>query len=255
MGLRSNLYSSYTRPSCVKTSRIARTARQFQGKNWGQSPHFQKLLYLTVAEKIALYAAPIWANPMGARKIRQLSALQRPFAINLCKAYRTTATNAAQVLAGIIPLHIKALMESAYAQLIHLRRDATFGNTTYSPVQYEHRGDVLRTHPSIKGTGIRTVKSNCLHRDTLTKIYTDGSKHEHGVGSAFIHYDGSNTEYTWKGHLKPENSVFQAEGSYCSHSSGTAYTQQQYTGSYHIHGQPFSNKCNRKSTPCIAEHH
>ncbi|XP_035221692.1 uncharacterized protein LOC118194622 [Stegodyphus dumicola] len=25
------------------------------------------------------------------------------------------------------------------------------------------------------------------------------------------HYDGSNTEYTWKGHLKPENSVFQAE--------------------------------------------
>ncbi|XP_035216584.1 uncharacterized protein LOC118190010 [Stegodyphus dumicola] len=148
---------------------------------------------------------------MGARKIRQLSALQRPFAINLCKAYRTTATNAAQVLAGIIPLHIKALMESAYAQLIHLRRDATFGNTTYSPVQYEHRGDVLRTHPSIKGTGIRTVKSNCLHRDTLTKIYTDGSKHEHGVGSAFIHYDGSNTEYTWKGHLKPENSVFQAE--------------------------------------------
>ncbi|XP_035211909.1 uncharacterized protein LOC118186033 [Stegodyphus dumicola] len=89
----------------VRTANIAKKASQFRGQNWGQNPYI--LLYLTVAERIVLYASAIWALPMGSREIKALSTIQRPFALNICKAYRTTATNAALVLTGLTPLHIK----------------------------------------------------------------------------------------------------------------------------------------------------
>ncbi|XP_035222582.1 uncharacterized protein LOC118195388 [Stegodyphus dumicola] len=200
-----------------KTSIIARIARQFQGRNWGQNPHIQKVLYLTVVEKIALYAAVIWAQPMGTRKIRQLTTLQRPFALQLSKAYRTTATSAATVLAGILPLHIKAEMEATFTKLIHLRKDATFANTSYSPVQFERPSTSTHTHPALRGSGTH-IKIDKQQTHTSTRaprngnqIYTDGSKQENGVGSAFVHYENGKTVHDWQGQLRTHNSIFQAE--------------------------------------------
>ncbi|XP_035221292.1 uncharacterized protein LOC118194189 [Stegodyphus dumicola] len=200
-----------------KTSIIARIARQFQGRNWGQNPHIQKVLYLTVVEKIALYAAVIWAQPMGTRKIRQLTTLQRPFALQLSKAYRTTATSAATVLAGILPLHIKAEMEATFTKLIHLRKDATFANTSYSPVQFERPSTSTHTHPALRGSGTHIkIDKQQTHTSTHAprngnQIYTDGSKQENGVGSAFVHYENGKTVHDWQGQLRTHNSIFQAE--------------------------------------------
>ncbi|XP_035222378.1 uncharacterized protein LOC118195229 [Stegodyphus dumicola] len=200
-----------------KTSIIARISRQFQGRNWGQNPHIQKVLYLTVVEKIALYAAVIWAQPMGTRKIRQLTTLQRPFALQLSKAYRTTATSAATVLAGILPLHIKAEMEATFTKLIHLRKDATFANTSYSPVQFERPSTSTHTHPALRGSGTHIkIDKQQTHTSTHAprngnQIYTDGSKQENGVGSAFVHYENGNTVHDWQGQLRTHNSIFQAE--------------------------------------------
>ncbi|XP_035221285.1 uncharacterized protein LOC118194183 [Stegodyphus dumicola] len=42
-------------------------------------------------------------------------------------------------------------------------------------------------------------------------LYTDGSKHAEGVGSAFLHCWQSQELHHWKGHLGDSNSVFQAE--------------------------------------------
>ncbi|XP_035210231.1 uncharacterized protein LOC118184635 [Stegodyphus dumicola] len=186
-----------------KTSDIARKARAFQGKNWGQNHHIQKILYHAVAEKIVLYAAAVWAQPMGGRKIKHLTSLQRPFSLNLCKVYRTTATSSATVLAGLIPLHIRAEQEAVYTTLIYLRKDATFGNITYSPLQFQSPGNTLHTHPARKDTGIRINISRIqplsmtrVSRDT--QIYTDGSKQEDGVGSAFAHYDKGRIIHVWK---------------------------------------------------------
>ncbi|XP_035232587.1 uncharacterized protein LOC118204366 [Stegodyphus dumicola] len=82
----------------VRTTEHCKESQAVSGtKTGGRTLTFKKLLYLTVAERIVLYASAIWALPMSSRKIKALSAIQRPFALNISKAYRTTATNAALV--------------------------------------------------------------------------------------------------------------------------------------------------------------
>ncbi|XP_035215900.1 uncharacterized protein LOC118189414 [Stegodyphus dumicola] len=44
-----------------------------------------------------------------------------------------------------------------------------------------------------------------------THIFTDGSKQEECVGSAYIHYQDGLIEQEWKGRLQNHNSIFQAE--------------------------------------------
>ncbi|XP_035221789.1 uncharacterized protein LOC118194711 [Stegodyphus dumicola] len=199
----------------AKTSAIARMTRKFQGRNWGLNPHIQKVLYSTVVEKIALYAAAIWAQPMTTRKIKQLTSLQRPFVISICRAYCTTATSSALTLAGIVPLHIQAELEATYTRVLHLRKDASFAGTLYSPALYEHPKTPLHTHPAHKGLGVHThimqqPNKEIQHISNHT-LYTDGSKHAEGVGSAFLHCWQSQELHHWKGHLGDSNSVFQAE--------------------------------------------
>ncbi|XP_035218322.1 uncharacterized protein LOC118191612 [Stegodyphus dumicola] len=153
---------------------------------------------------------------MGGRKIKHLTLLQRPFALNLCKAYRITATSSATVLAGLIPLHIRAEQKSVYTTLIYLRKDATLDNITYSPLQFQSPGNTFHSHPARKGTGIsinisriQPLSVTRVSRDT--QIYTDGSKQEDGVGSAFAHYDKGRIIHVWKGRLDLNKSVLQAD--------------------------------------------
>ncbi|XP_035217611.1 uncharacterized protein LOC118190924 [Stegodyphus dumicola] len=200
-----------------KTSIIARKARTFQRKNWGQSHHIQKLLYHTVAENIATYASATWVQPMSVRKIKLLTSLQRPFALNLTRAYRTTATSSATVLAGLIPLHIIVEMEAVTTKVVHLRKDASLSNTTYCPIQYETLGHPLHTHPAVKGKGVNidlSRHSNANETQVPTQgshFYSDGSKREDGVGCAYVYYQDGQCRQEWKGRLQLQNSVSQAE--------------------------------------------
>ncbi|XP_035224305.1 uncharacterized protein LOC118196946 [Stegodyphus dumicola] len=154
---------------------------------------------------------------MSGRKVKQLGIIQRPYALLLCKAYRTTATSAAVVLSGLTPLHIRAETEAAYATVIHLKKEATFCGNTYSPVQYEHPRNPLETHPAHKGIYIRIHVSRSGEQITIQdprypmQYYTDGSKLDEGTGSAFVLYHGGCKEIEWKGHLQPINSTFQTE--------------------------------------------
>ncbi|XP_035206509.1 uncharacterized protein LOC118181470 [Stegodyphus dumicola] len=152
---------------------------------------------------------------MTTRKIKQLTSLQRPFVISICRAYCTTATSSALTLAGIVPLHIQAELEATYTRVLHLRKDASFAGTLYSPALYEHPKTPLHTHPAHKGLGVHThimqqPNKEIQHISNHT-LYTDGSKHAEGVGSAFLHCWQSQELHHWKGHLGDSNSVFQAE--------------------------------------------
>ncbi|KFM61114.1 Retrovirus-related Pol polyprotein from type-1 retrotransposable element R1 4, partial [Stegodyphus mimosarum] len=90
----------------LRTSAIAKQMRQFYRYNWGLNQHMQKVLYTTVVEKVATYAAAIWYHTMQGRKIKQLYTIQRPFALGITRAYHTTSSNVLNVSAGLLPLHI-----------------------------------------------------------------------------------------------------------------------------------------------------
>ncbi|XP_035230973.1 uncharacterized protein LOC118202873, partial [Stegodyphus dumicola] len=197
-----------------KTNALARKAKLFLGINWGQNPHINKILYTTVIERICLYAATIWANPMQGRKQKQLLTIQRPFALMICKGFRTTATSAALTLAGIPPLYHRATQEAATTRILQLRQDATFNGHTFSPTSYEHLRHHSRQHPGDKGKGViisipKAPSSNITSAHPV--YYTDGSKQDAGVGSAFLLTHHNEVITSWKGHLQPHNSIFQAE--------------------------------------------
>ncbi|XP_035230365.1 uncharacterized protein LOC118202310 [Stegodyphus dumicola] len=154
---------------------------------------------------------------MSVRKIKLKTSLQRPFALNLTRAYRTTATSSATVLAGLIPLHIIVEMEAVYTKVIHLRKDASLSNTTYCLIQYETLGHPLHTHPAVKGKDVKidlSRHSNANETQVPTQgshFYSDGSKQEDGVGCAYVYYQDGQRRREWKGRLQLQNSVFQAE--------------------------------------------
>ncbi|XP_035231116.1 uncharacterized protein LOC118202989 [Stegodyphus dumicola] len=142
-----------------------------QGRGWGISPYIQKVLYLTVIERMVTYAAAIWAEPMQGRKVRHLQSLQRQFALQITRAFRTTSSSALNVMAGLIPLHL--LLQGTGLRIF-------LKDVTLPPI------------PSIQ-------------------YYTDGSKIDQQTGCALVAFHNGQSIYQWLGHLHGNNSVFQAE--------------------------------------------
>ncbi|XP_035218788.1 uncharacterized protein LOC118192019 [Stegodyphus dumicola] len=187
--------------------------RLMQGHSWGLNPHIHKIIYQTVAEKIVTYAAAVWAQPMQSRKVRHLSSIQRQFMLNITRAYRTTATSALNILAGLVPLHISAEREAVLQQVKQLRQPATLYEETYWPRDYEIPANPLEFHPAQQSVGVRiNLKGRPEDMNRYnTRIFTDGSKMDDNVGCAYVMFQGQEQVAQWKGHLNKNNSVFQGE--------------------------------------------
>lgn len=140
---------------------------------WGLKPSVLKAVYLTVTEKMLLYAAPIWYT--GHVKQRQrLASMQRPSLLCITKAYSTVSTDALCVLAGVLPLDLRAASEKSLTGLSRFGRSDDRTRLTPDMVEgwrrpLPHKED-LRRIPWTKD----------LVPKSLYRYYTDGSKQEDG---------------------------------------------------------------------------
>ncbi|XP_035224450.1 uncharacterized protein LOC118197074 [Stegodyphus dumicola] len=183
-----------------------------QGSTWGLNPFILKILYQTVIEKIITYAAAVWVEPMQARKVRLLQSIQRPFALAMTRAYCTTSNHALCVLAGLIPLHLKALQESTITKVKQLQQAVYLDDILHSPVPFDTPAHPLTIHPSTFGKGLSVfLKGECQPPATTINIFTDGSKLDNSTGCAYVTYADNLPIFHWKGHMHSNNSVFQAE--------------------------------------------
>ncbi|XP_035205969.1 uncharacterized protein LOC118181000 [Stegodyphus dumicola] len=153
---------------------------------------------------------------MQGRKTRHLLSIQRQFALNITQAYRTTATSALNVLAGLVPLHISTEREAVFQQVKQLRTPATLEDIAYWPDDYEKSINILERHPATQGDNCDTVKVTLrqqIERMQMhtTYYYTDGSKMDDNVGCALVAFRNHQEISHWKGHLHGNNSVFQGE--------------------------------------------
>ncbi|XP_035229540.1 uncharacterized protein LOC118201531 [Stegodyphus dumicola] len=195
-----------------RTQMIAKQLRYLQGYRWGLNHHIQKILYTTVTEKIVTYAAAVWALPMQGRKVKHLSTIQRPFALSITRAYITTSSDSLNVLAGLLPLHIRTEEEAVRQLLVQLRRPITFDGEHYLPDDYEAKLKPFSIHPADYGVGVRLhIPPSVFRNSSSHVIYTDGSKIDDNVGSAFVAFRDNLPLAHWKGHLSMQNSVFQGE--------------------------------------------
>lgn len=77
--------------------------------NVGGLSERKRALLANVVHSIILYAALIWIGGLKIKKHKQrVASTQRKIALRVASTYRTTSTEAALVIAGMIPLHLLA---------------------------------------------------------------------------------------------------------------------------------------------------
>ncbi|XP_035213928.1 uncharacterized protein LOC118187760 [Stegodyphus dumicola] len=149
---------------------------------------------------------------MQGRKIKHLYTIQRPFALGITRAYRTTSSDALNVLAGLLPLHIRVEEEAARQIILQLKKPTVFDEEYFHPEEYEVIDRPLHVHPASKGTGVKvTINPSTTNSPTLFNIFTDGSKMDEKAGCSYIVMRHDTIQARWKAQLRQHNSVFQGE--------------------------------------------
>lgn len=78
--------------------------------------HMTRKLYANVVTSMAMYGAPIWYRFIRKEEISILKKIQRPIAIRLARAYRTSPNDLLLALTGMLPLHLTARTYDAIYQ-------------------------------------------------------------------------------------------------------------------------------------------
>ncbi|XP_035225652.1 uncharacterized protein LOC118198152 [Stegodyphus dumicola] len=164
---------------------------------------------------------------------------------------------AAAVLAGIMPLHIKAEQEAAITQVTLLRQQSFYRKQHYIPAHLEEKRTVRLVHPAEYDRGVHAHIDYIACREDNSKvcIYTDGSKIDNQVGCSFIAKRQGDTLAAWKGNLKGNNSVFQAEAATLKHALSYAATNSQNSFRIYTDSQSaiFAIRNPHHPSPLIAE--
>ncbi|GIY00343.1 uncharacterized protein CEXT_145251 [Caerostris extrusa] len=177
------------------------------GRNWGVNPKLTRLWYKTVAERKICYAASTWAENLNTKKIAQLSSIQRLFTLRITRAYRTAPSSALLILSGLPPLHLTVKKEAIITNVTRLGKNDKFGSTHFNTIEYDTQISQWTEPPWSKPS---TTLENHLPSSNIT-IYTDGSKINNQMGSAFVAYKTEKEIFNWQGKLNNKNSVYQAE--------------------------------------------
>ena len=120
----------------------------------------------------------------------------------MTRAYKRTSTPALQVLTGLPPLDLQLAAEADFARVTRLGiTTENYFAPLYSIKASKHPIPLFWEGPSILDSDLQTE----------VQIYTDGSKLEGSVGSAFCSFHNSTLLFTWQSGLQAANSVFQAE--------------------------------------------
>lgn len=191
-----------------KTSNTSLKMTRMVRSTWGLSSDNMHLLYTAAIEPIITYSASVWAEGANQKKnARKLLSCQRYFLIRLARAYRTCSGAALTTLTGIMPIDVR----------LGELRDIYLAKKDYcSNIVAEDRiAQIPLTMSSLAHPSERTRERCLTHPQSMSSdqfnIYTDGSKSENGVGSAFAAFFDEHLLTTKKFKLYKLCSVFQAE--------------------------------------------
>lgn len=176
---------------------------------WGLSPDILRTIYHGAFEPLILYCVSAFQNILHKKWVQnKLIQIQRGFILRITKAYRTTSTDAALVIAGIPPLFLTAM---AKAEISNVKRNGIFIEQE-SYLEVEKRSHFQLTgHPK----DFHRASNTCTDRHEYN-IYTDGSRLQKEndvtlVGCAFVTYYNTTEVHSATFRLAPMCSVFQAE--------------------------------------------
>ncbi|GBN29560.1 hypothetical protein AVEN_132356-1 [Araneus ventricosus] len=113
---------------------------------------------------------------------------------------------------GIMPFPIKSEDEANYIRVTRLKQDIVTNEAEFKGAEFENKATGWTHYPAI------SIDEDIISADEDLKsvgkinIFSDDSKMEQGVGSAFCAFDSQQSIIkTWQARLQDKNSIFQAE--------------------------------------------
>ncbi|GBM93695.1 hypothetical protein AVEN_181995-1 [Araneus ventricosus] len=197
-----------------KAVKMQQNLKRIAGGNWGISQIHRRALYKTVIERMLAYGSSAWClNPTYKMK-RKVYSIQRQFLLHISGAYRTTPTAALQTIFGIPPLHMESQFEARFTSIYRLRISLPPNITDIQPQDLEMKAIGWSIRPSEHFKPYRISLENGeanIARKDIINIFPNGSKTEHGIGTAFCVLTNDIWAYQWSAKLNDNNTVFQAE--------------------------------------------
>ncbi|GFU98754.1 putative 115 kDa protein in type-1 retrotransposable element R1DM [Trichonephila clavipes] len=137
-----------------------------------------KLWYTSVVQPIISYGAGVWGGSLTSIQVQKLKSIQRIYLLKITKAYKTSPTDALNILSGIPPIHI--VIRSLYFkfQLWNNRNDLLPGLIPATKLD-----SFISLHQILPD--FLSFPINTFEGPSEWEVYTDGSKIDSNVGFAF----------------------------------------------------------------------
>lgn len=116
---------------------------QLRKPTWGVRGHRMKECYISVIEKQILYGSEIWYTG-STRMINKLNGLQRIALLRITKCSSTVANCTLQVLAGVVPISIKAAYSKKWYKYKNSRTNFIIQNEV---LFYEDMEETVKDEP------------------------------------------------------------------------------------------------------------
>ncbi|KAJ8911834.1 hypothetical protein NQ315_012564 [Exocentrus adspersus] len=99
-------FGAHVAAACAKAERVAAALGRVMPNVKGPKQNKRRTMAEAV-NSILMYGAPIWSEAMKIQRHRgKVERVQRMMALRIISAYRTVSLEAAQVVAGAIPIHL-----------------------------------------------------------------------------------------------------------------------------------------------------
>lgn len=193
------------------------------GKNWGLKPQLVHWIYLTVVRPIITYGSLVWWKGTNTQKASiSLQTLQRAACIGITGAFRTTPTDALNLILNLNPLELEikktAAMSASRLENYGLFKRRSYGhcsilvNNIFGNVSMVENDKIIEYYDfdipfETYFPNRDEWANNSVVRLNEIGIFTDGSKTNSGVGVGV--FSTQSTELSYK--LGDDCTVFQAE--------------------------------------------
>ncbi|GFT27549.1 putative 115 kDa protein in type-1 retrotransposable element R1DM [Trichonephila clavipes] len=143
-----------------------------------------KLWYTSVVQPIMSYGAGVWGGSLTSIQVQKLKSIQRIYLLKITKAYKTSPTDALNILSGIPPIHI--VIRSLYFkfQLWSNRNDLLPGLIPATKLD-----SFISLHQILPD--FLSFPINTFEGQSEWEVYTDGSKIDSNVGFAVCIFFGA----------------------------------------------------------------
>ncbi|GBM27945.1 hypothetical protein AVEN_146164-1 [Araneus ventricosus] len=113
-------------------------------------------------------------------------------------AYYTTPTAAFQIIAGTLPLPLKAETEAVCIRISRLNTPSNLSDSNFSPDHFERKIPTADFHPAL--FNIEDRINLCDHHisEDTANFFTDGSKTQDKSGSAYCLWGNNTATEQWR---------------------------------------------------------